>query len=140
MSKTLHIQYLISAFNNKKRLKILEILNLCPFSDIIKVKINKIFPEKSLHFGEAECINSIESNSSNFQFFIGLPGYQDAVPFVPSLLAEFCKRLTDEVLAEINEMIIECSHLGNLPSGGPCGNDKKSTVSPALEEDTKPQN
>ena len=29
-----------------------------------------------------------------------------AIPFVPSLLVEFCKRLTVEELEEINDMII----------------------------------
>ncbi len=36
-----------------------------------------------------------------------LPGFQLEQPFAPSLLVEFRKRLTDEKLAEINEMIIE---------------------------------
>ena len=33
--------------------------------------------------------------------------YQQNAPFVPSLLVEFRKRLTEEVLNEINEMIID---------------------------------
>jgi len=52
--------------------------------------------------------------------FIGLPGYQDKIPFVPSLLVEFRKRLTDEILAEINEMIAEYNSPQNPP---PCGGD-----------------
>ena len=57
-----------------------------------------------------------------------------------SLLVEFRKRLTDEVLAEINEMIIEYNHPSDPPSGGPCRDDKESTVPPAPKEDTNPQN
>lgn len=41
-----------------------------------------------------------------YQYFIGLPGFSNEDPYVPSLLVEFRKRLDDEVLAQINEMII----------------------------------
>lgn len=53
-----------------------------------------------------------------FQYFIGLPGYQDKVPFAPSLLVEFRKRLTAEVLEEINEMIIDYNTPNNPPPTG----------------------
>ena len=38
--------------------------------------------------------------NSYFQYFIGLPGYQTEAPFVPSILVEFRKRLTDDVLSD----------------------------------------
>ena len=40
------------------------------------------------------------------QFFCGLPEYQDKPPFDSSLMVYFRKRLTPEILGEINEMII----------------------------------
>ena len=41
------------------------------------------------------------------QYFCGYPGYDDEkLPFDPSLMVYFRKRLTPEVLGEINEMII----------------------------------
>ena len=36
-----------------------------------------------------------------------MAGYEDKIPFVPSLLVEFRKRLSGEILEKINEMIIE---------------------------------
>jgi len=48
-----------------------------------------------------------------YQYFIGLPGYQMEVPFVPSLLVEFRKRLTEEILTEINEMILRGEYRDN---------------------------
>ncbi len=45
-----------------------------------------------------------------FQYFIGLPGFRQKAPFVPSLMVEFRKRLTDDVLSEINEMILDDNH------------------------------
>jgi hypothetical protein len=38
-------------------------------------------------------------------------------PFVPSLLVEFRKRLTDEILSEINEMIIEFNNKNSNDNG-----------------------
>ena len=35
-----------------------------------------------------------------------MPGYEDKYPFVPSLLVEFRKRLSEEILSEVNEIII----------------------------------
>jgi len=40
------------------------------------------------------------------QYFCGLPGYEDKLPFDSSLMVYFRKRLTPEILGEINEMII----------------------------------
>ena len=41
------------------------------------------------------------------QYFCGYPGYDDEkLPFDPSLMVYFRKRLTPEVLGEINEMIL----------------------------------
>ena len=41
------------------------------------------------------------------QYFCGYPGYDDEkLPFDPSLMVYFRKRLTLEVLGEINEMIV----------------------------------
>jgi len=40
------------------------------------------------------------------QYFCGLPGYEDKLPFDSSLMVYFRKRLTPEILGEINEMVI----------------------------------
>ena len=60
---------------------------------------------------------------------VGLPGYQTEAPFVPSLLVEFRKRLTDEIIGEINEMIIEYNTPddpeGKGPSGGGTANSRE---------------
>ena len=42
-----------------------------------------------------------------FQYFCGCPGYDESkLPFDPSLMVYFRKRLTPEILGEINEMIL----------------------------------
>ena len=60
---------------------------------------------KQYEFSERELVEQICENPY-FQFFIGLQGYKDEVPFVPSLMLGFRKRLTEDVLCEINEIII----------------------------------
>ena len=71
--------------------------------------VNSIEPiaakETSLREGCIEPMEQIKENPY-YQYFIGLPGYEDKIPFVPSLLVEFRKRLSEDVLNEINEMII----------------------------------
>lgn len=42
-----------------------------------------------------------------YQYFLGYLGYEDKIQLVPSLLVEFRKRLSEDVLNEIIEMIIE---------------------------------
>ena len=42
------------------------------------------------------------------QYFCGYPGYDDnRLPFDPSLMVYFRKRLTPEIIGEINEMIVQ---------------------------------
>ena len=40
-----------------------------------------------------------------------LQEYQNKAPFTPSLLVEFRKRLTDDILTEINEMIVRLERI-----------------------------
>ena len=61
--------------------------------------------QKKYDYSDRELVEQIQENPY-YQYFIGLPGFQLEQPFAPSLLVEFRKRLTDEKLAEINEMII----------------------------------
>lgn len=62
-----------------------------------------------------------------YQFFIGLPGYQDKVPYAPSLLVEFRKRLTEDILMEINEMIAKYNTPDD-PTDGGCGGDSSDSL------------
>lgn len=58
-------------------------------------------------FSDEETALMIQENPY-LQYFCGYPGYDDEkLPFDPSLMVYFRKRLTPEVLGEINEMIIQ---------------------------------
>ena len=75
--------------------------------------LGSLLIQKQLGFSDRELVEEITENPY-FQYFIGLPGYQMEAPFVPSLLVEFRKRLTDDILGEINEMIIAYNMLYNI--------------------------
>lgn len=67
--------------------------------------LGSLLIQKQYHFPDEELVEQIRKKPY-YQYFIGLPGYEDKIPFVPSLLVEFRKRLSEDVLNEINEMII----------------------------------
>jgi len=60
-------------------------------------------------FSDEETAQMIQEHPY-FQYFCGYPGYDDSkLPFDPSLLVYFRKRLTPEVLGEINEIIVSAA-------------------------------
>ena len=72
----------------------------------LRMALGSLLIQKQYHYSDEELVEQIRENPY-YQYFIGMPGYEDKIPFVPSLLVEFRKRLSEEVLNEINEMIIE---------------------------------
>ena len=95
----------------------------------LRTALGSLLIQKQLQFSDRELVEEIRENPY-FQYFIGLPGYQDAIPFVPSLLVEFRKRLTAEVLEEINEMIIAYNAPDDPPpTGGGDDNDNDNEES-----------
>ena len=108
----------------------------------LRTDLGSLLIQKQLQFSDRELVEEIRENPY-FQYFIGLPGYQDAIPFVPSLLVEFRKRLTAEVLEEINEMIIAYNAPDDPPpTGGGDDNEESETNSGTLILDATcaPQN
>ena len=72
----------------------------------LQTALGSLIIQKQYDYSDRELVEQIRENPY-YQYFIGLPGYTDEAPFVPSLLVDFRKRLTKDVLAEINEMIAE---------------------------------
>lgn len=72
----------------------------------LRMALGSLLIQKQYRFSDEELVEQIRENPY-YQYFIGMPGYEDKIPFVPSLLVEFRKRLSEEVLNKINEMIIE---------------------------------
>lgn len=110
----------------------------------LRTALGSLLIQKQLQFSDRELVEEIRENPY-FQYFIGLPGYQDAIPFVPSLLVEFRKRLTAEVLEEINEIIIAYNAPDDPPpTGGGDDNDNEESATNSgtliLDATCAPQN
>ena len=80
-------------------------------------------------FSDEETALMIQENPY-LQYFCGYSGYDDEkLPFDPSLMVYFRKRLTPEVLGEINEMIIQDSK-GRQAKGSKSKDDDDSNDAP----------
>ena len=88
----------------------------------LQVALGSLIIQKKYEYSDRELVEQIQENPY-YQYFIGLPGYQTEAPFVPSLLVEFRKRLTDDILMEINEMIAEYNTPDDPFAGGNGGDD-----------------
>ena len=71
----------------------------------LRTALGSLLIQKQYGYSDRELVEQITENPY-YQYFIGLPGFSNEAPYVPSLLVEFRKRLDDEILAQINEMII----------------------------------
>ena len=70
----------------------------------LQTALGSLLIQKEYGYSDRELVEQIKENPY-YQYFIGLPGYEYKAPFVPSLLVEFRKRLDENVLAVINEMV-----------------------------------
>lgn len=110
----------------------------------LRMALGSLLIQKQYGYSDRELVEQITENPY-YQFFIGLNGYQQEAPYVPSLLVEFRKRLTDEILGEINELILQYNHpddpgsgSGNSASGTPEKPENKGTL--ILDATCAPQN
>lgn len=76
-------------------------------------------------YSDAETALQIQENPY-LQYFCGYPGYDDEhLPFDASLMVYFRKRLTPEILGEINEMILKAEKSSSDTSSQNSGKDDK---------------
>ena len=71
----------------------------------LRMALGSLLIQKQYGYSDEELVEQLRENPY-YQYFIGMPGYEDKYPFVPSLLVEFRKRLSGEILSEVNEIII----------------------------------
>lgn len=95
----------------------------------LRTAIVALIIQKQYEYSNKKLVEQIRENPY-YQFFIRLPGYQDEEPFVPSLLMEFRKRLTDDILGDINEMIIAYNTSDDNPLTGYSGDNGESDDTP----------
>lgn len=98
----------------------------------LRMALGSLLIQKQYHYPDEELVEQIRENPY-YQYFIGLPGYEDKIPFVPSLLVEFRKRLSEDVLNEINEMIIAF----NAQQDGDDSNDGSGDAGQSDQQDSE---
>ena len=119
----------------------------------LRMALGSLLIQKQYGFSDEELVEQLRENPY-YQYFIGMPGYEDKYPFVPSLLVEFRKRLSEEILIEVNEMIIsnampekddsdDDDDNSNNPNGGNSDNKETKTENSGtliLDATCAPQN
>ena len=112
----------------------------------LRTALGSLMIQKQYGYSDRELVEQIKENPY-YQFFIGLPGYQNNQPFAPSLLVEFRKRLGDDVMMEINEMIIAYNTpddpgpgTGGGKGSGPAEDKPESSGTIILDATCAPQN
>lgn len=73
-----------------------------------RMAIGSLLIKERLKLSDDETV-AILLDSPYMQFFIGMNSFSDRAPFDASTMTYFRKRLTPEILAEINQMIIDAS-------------------------------
>jgi hypothetical protein len=71
-----------------------------------RMAIGSLIIKERLKLSDEETV-AIILDSPYMQFFIGMHSFSDRAPFDASTMTYFRKRLTPEILAEINQMIVE---------------------------------
>lgn len=115
----------------------------------LRMALGALIIQKQYAYSDRELVEQLAENPY-YQYFIGLPGYNPQPPFAASLLVEFRKRLTDDILGDINEMIISHNRpndrtpddssgdSGGLPSSEDGGTENQGTL--ILDATCAPQN
>ena len=83
----------------------------------LRLALGALMIQKEYGFSGRTLVEQLQENPY-FQYFIGLPGFQLEAPFAPSLLVEFRKRLTEDILMDINELILKGDDDDDQPTSG----------------------
>ena len=100
----------------------------------LRMALGSLMIQKQYGYSDRELLEQITENPY-YQYFVGLPGFQNEPPYVPSLLVEFRKRLNDEIMTEINEMIIAFNSPDD-PGPGNGGGSGSDDVTPDQPENS----
>ena len=88
----------------------------------LRMALGSLLIQKRYGYSDEELVEQLRENPY-YQYFIGMPGYEDKYPFVPSLLVEFRKRLSEDILNEVNEIIITSAMSNEKKSDGDNSSD-----------------
>ena len=72
----------------------------------VRVALGALILKEEMKSSDEELVEQIRE-SPYLQFFLGYEGYKYEIPFDPSMMAYFRKRLSADILKEVNALIIE---------------------------------
>jgi transposase, IS5 family len=96
--------------------------NGCPAKSA-RMALGALLIKERLNLTDRETVEQITENPY-LQCFLGLMEYQDEPPFDPSMMTHFRKRFDKDILAEINEAIVQQALTET--DGQVCDDDKRS--------------
>ena len=97
----------------------------------VRMALGALIIKEKLGLSDRETIEQIRENPY-LQYFLGLSEYSDKAPFDASSLVHFRKRLNAELLAQVNELIIEQAQQDqSLEPSAPEENDDGDIPPPA---------
>lgn len=73
-----------------------------------RMALGALIIKEKLNISDEETVEQIRENPY-LQYFIGCAEYKDEAPFDSSMMVHFRKRLSPEILAEINEVIVQAA-------------------------------
>jgi hypothetical protein len=79
--------------------------NGCPAKSA-RMALGALLIKERLNLSDRETVEQITENPY-LQYFLGLMEYQDQAPFDPSMLTHFRQRFDKDILADINETIVQ---------------------------------
>ena len=94
----------------------------------LRMALGALIIQTKFQFSDRELVEQLTENPY-LQYFIGLPGYQEEAPFDASTLVLFRKRISAEMLMEVNEYLLAHKDDDNNtpPSSGNCDDNDTST-------------
>jgi transposase, IS5 family len=72
---------------------------------IARIAVGSLIIKEKLQLSDEETVEQIRENPY-LQYFLGYQAFSDDRPFDPSMLVHFRKRVTGEILSEINDLIL----------------------------------
>ncbi|OQB97407.1 MAG: hypothetical protein BWX81_00908 [Spirochaetes bacterium ADurb.Bin110] len=72
----------------------------------VRVALGALIVKEKKKISDEELVEDIRE-SPYLQYFLGYEGYKDELPFDPSMMVHFRKRLSGNILKEVNALILE---------------------------------
>ena len=72
----------------------------------VRMALGALIIKERLQISDREVVEQIRE-TPYLQYFIGLEGFQDEIPFDSSMMVHFRKRFSDNAIGKVNELLIK---------------------------------